>query len=101
MNKQFEVITLKLDDNTVCLAHVARMGGEHDVSISEHHIDGVMDAVREISRRLHIVLEAVKPQEASVEFGIQLAAKSGKLAAMLIEGSGDASFKITMKWKNL
>ena len=98
MSTKSEIVTLKLDDGAECLAEIAQMGGEQDVSLSALRIEGVMDTVKGIARQLHGVFEAVKPQEASVEFGIALAAKSGKLTGLLVEGSGDASFKITLKW---
>ena len=99
MSGKLEVIELKVDENTELLAEVEQLGGEEDVSLSGLNIDGAMDAVKGIAAKIHGVLETVSPQEASVEFGIKLAAKSGKLTGLLVEGSGDASFKINLKWK--
>ena len=100
MPSKLEVVTLKIDENNELLAEVAQLGGEEDVSLAKLNIDGAMDAVKGIASKIHGVLETVSPQEASVEFGVKLAAKSGKLTGLLVEGSGDASFKITLKWKD-
>ena len=99
MSSKLEVVTLKIDENTELLAEVTQLGGEEDVSLAKLNIDGAMNAVKGIASKVHGVLETVSPQEASVEFGIKLAAKSGTLTGLLVEGSGDASFKITLKWK--
>lgn len=99
MSSKLEVVSVKVDDNTEILAEVAQLGGEEDVSFSKLNIDGAMDAVKGIAGRIHGVLEAVKPHEATVEFGVKLAVSSGKLTGLLVDASGDASFKITLKWK--
>ncbi|MEI8211547.1 MAG: CU044_2847 family protein [Planctomycetota bacterium] len=99
MSRKFEVVTLKVDQGTEILAEIVQLGGEENVSLSALSIDGVMDAIKGIASRLHGVFEAVKPQEASVEFGVKLAAKSGKLTGLLVEGTGDTNFKIMLKYK--
>lgn len=61
--------------------------------------DGVRDTVTAIGRELSRAWEAVRPDEASVEFGVKLTAKSGKLTGLLVEGGGEASLKVTLTWK--
>jgi len=61
--------------------------------------DGVRATVEGIATELDGVWLRVKPSEASVEFGLKLTAKSGKLTGLVIEGGGEAALTITLTWK--
>ena len=61
--------------------------------------DGVRATVEGIATELAGVWQRVKPSEASVEFGLKLTAKSGKLTGLVIEGGGEAALTITLTWK--
>lgn len=61
--------------------------------------DGVRDTIRVISTEISEAWRHVRPNEASVEFGLSLTVKSGKLTGLLVEGSGAASLKVTLSWK--
>lgn len=61
--------------------------------------DGVRATVEGIATELAEVWHRVKPAEASVEFGLKLTAKSGKLTGLIIEGGGEAALTITLTWK--
>ena len=99
MSSSIEVVTVKIDEKTEILAEVEQLGGEEDVAFNGLNIDGAMSAVKGIADRIHDVLSAAKPQKASVEFGVKLAASEGKLTGLLVNASGDASFKITLEWQ--
>lgn len=60
--------------------------------------DGVRKTVEEIGAQLSAAWDRVKPHEAVVEFGLTLTAKSGPLTGLIVDGKGDASFKITLTW---
>lgn len=62
--------------------------------------DDVADTVTEIGKSLSAALEAIKPDEASVEFGLKVTAKTGKLTGLLVEGGGEAALKVTLSWKS-
>jgi hypothetical protein len=61
--------------------------------------DGVRDTVEAIAGELAGVWEKVKPSEASVEFGLALTAKSGKLTGLLVDAEGEASLTVTLTWR--
>jgi Trypsin-co-occurring domain 1 len=61
--------------------------------------DGVRATVEGIATELAGVWQRVKPAEASVEFGLKLTAKSGKLTGLVIEGGGEAALTVTLTWK--
>jgi hypothetical protein len=61
--------------------------------------EGVRNTISAIASSLTGALEDAKPDEATVEFGLELAVKSGKLTGLLVEGSGTTSLKVTLVWK--
>ena len=77
-------------------------GSDRDVGV----VDGAaakLDQLTELIRRVGgTVLDAaaqVRPDEASVSFGVELTAKSGKALAVLAEGEAKASVQVTLTWK--
>ncbi len=62
--------------------------------------DGVRATIEAIAGELAGVWRRVKPSEATVEFGLKVTAKSGRLTGLLVEGGGEASLKVTMTWKS-
>jgi hypothetical protein len=62
--------------------------------------DGVRDTVSAIGGKIAEACRHVAPAEASVEFGVSLTARAGKLTGLLVEGGGSATLKVTLTWKN-
>ena len=54
-------------------------------------LEGVAQAIRS-------GLVKVTPSKTTVELGIQLAVKNGKLTGLLVEGQADVSLKVTLEW---
>jgi hypothetical protein len=54
-------------------------------------LEGIAQAIRS-------GLEKVTPSKTTVELGIQLAVKNGKLTGLIVEGKADASLKVTLEW---
>jgi hypothetical protein len=54
-----------------------------------------------VAGRLASVWERVQPSEATVAFGLKVTGKSGRLTGLLVEGGGEASLTVTMKWTGL
>jgi hypothetical protein len=80
---------------------VAETGGPQTVGLDDVlSFDGVRDTVSAICRELAKAWEAVKPAEATVEFALNVAARSGKLTGLVVEGGGQASLKVTLTWKD-
>jgi hypothetical protein len=63
--------------------------------------DDVSKTVKAIAQSLAAAWDAVRPDEASVEFGLKVTGKSGKLTGLLVEGGGEASLKVTLTWKSV
>ncbi|MEK6257599.1 MAG: CU044_2847 family protein [Planctomycetota bacterium] len=95
---QQQVIPVRLDDGRVILASVEMLGGEENVAASTLSFDGAVSAIEGIAKQLSRVFDSVKPQKATVEFGVSLSVESGKLTALLVGAKGDASLKIALQW---
>lgn len=94
-----ESVLVRVGD-TEFLAQVAEGGGPQVVGLREaFSFDGVRATIEAVAEQLSCAWEKVQPSEASVEFGISLSTKTGKLSALLVEGGGEATLKITLSWK--
>lgn len=60
--------------------------------------DGVMDAIEGVATALADTMQKLKPKSASVEFGVELAAKEGRLLALFVQGEGKANLTVTLEW---
>ena len=58
----------------------------------------IREAIQGITWQVAHAIESTRPQKASVEFGIDVGVKNGKLTAMLVKGSGKTHLKITLEW---
>jgi hypothetical protein len=70
------------------------IGGNLSLSFED-----VRRTVEEIALELTKAWDTVKPSEASVEFGLKVTAKSGKLTGLLVEGGGEAALTVKLTWK--
>jgi hypothetical protein len=82
-------------------------GGGDDLGVGvaglEDRFDfgGVRDTIGAVAGQLASVWERVQPSEATVAFGLKVTGKSGRLTGLLVEGGGEASLTVTMKWTGL
>jgi Trypsin-co-occurring domain 1 len=76
-------------------------GGPETVGLGDaFSFDGVTETVETIATQVSRAWEKVHPAEASVEFGLALSTKTGKLTGLLVEGTGEASLKVTVTWRS-
>jgi hypothetical protein len=54
-------------------------------------LEGIADAIKS-------ALHKAKPSRTTVELGISLAVKNGKLTGLVVEGQASASLKVTLEW---
>lgn len=95
-------VQVQLPNGEVIWADVAVDGPTNVSAISSLHkldadefravVHGVADSVRQ-------ALNGLRPDEVSVEFGVELALKTGKLTSVLAEASGKASVKVALAWR--
>lgn len=61
-------------------------------------VESLHSVVTGVARSLAVPLRAVRPDEVSVEFGIELTAKSGKIVGLLADGEAKAAITVTLTW---
>jgi hypothetical protein len=75
------------------------LGGAQDVgAVDKLNLDGVAHAIESIANTLGGAIENAKPDKASVEFGLEIAVKGGKLVSLITEASGTATLNVTLEW---
>lgn len=72
---------------------------ETDVSVQQR-LKEVNDAIVGIAKTIKGTLDEVKPTKASVEFGLEFGFESGKLTALIVQGSEKANLKIALEWES-
>jgi hypothetical protein len=88
-------------DGVEFYVELAGAGGPQTVGVDQVlSFDGVRETITAIGKELAKAWDTVRPDEASVELGLKLVAKSGKLTGMVVEGGGEASLTITLTWKS-
>ncbi|MFJ9178307.1 CU044_2847 family protein [Streptomyces sp. NPDC102360] len=64
----------------------------------EASVESLNALVTGVARSLARPLRAVRPDEVSVEFGVELMAKAGKVVGLLADGEAKAGIKVTLTW---
>lgn len=93
------IVRAKLSDDTIVQIEARGAGGETDVSArGALQFDGVVKAVESIAASMSEALARVKPDRATVEFGVDASVEAGALTALIVKGTGSATLKITLEW---
>lgn len=97
------VAQVELPDGSVIYAEVTSIGGT-DVSVRDKlRLDQAQDLLRRVGQwALDTVRTALpeRPDEFELEFGMKLGVKGGSAFWILTEATGDASFRVCMRWKH-
>ncbi|MFJ5030642.1 CU044_2847 family protein [Streptomyces sp. NPDC088560] len=64
----------------------------------EASVESLQSLITGVARSLSGPLRAVRPDEVSVEFGIELTAKAGKVVGLLADGEAKAAITVTLTW---
>ncbi|MER6024425.1 CU044_2847 family protein [Streptomyces sp. NPDC001851] len=64
----------------------------------EASVESLQSLITGVARSLSGPLRAVRPDEVSVEFGIELTAKAGKVVGLLADGEAKAALTVTLTW---
>jgi hypothetical protein len=93
------IIPLSIDGTAVLIEIRPETDPEQDVgALPNVSFDGVVDSIEAIARRLAGALTTVKPDKATLEFGVDIGLESGSLTALIVKGTGTATIKITLEW---
>ncbi|MFI2632322.1 CU044_2847 family protein [Streptomyces collinus] len=79
---------------------VAGGGGPQTVGLGRAvSFDEVRECIEAVTAQLAQAWDRVKPSEATVEFGLSVTTKGGKLVGLIVEGGGTASLKVSLTWR--
>jgi hypothetical protein len=94
-------LQVELPSGEVIWARVAVDGPQNVASggLQRLDVEDLSRTVRGVSASLRQAVDDLVPDEVRVEFGLELALKSGKLISMLAEAGAMASIKVTLAWK--
>jgi hypothetical protein len=60
---------------------------------------GVADTLEGVAEALRSSLAKARPSNVTVELGVELVVKSGKLTGLIVEGEGKGSLTVTLEWE--
>ena len=98
MQGRTQIVPVQINENITVMVEAKELGGEQDVSNQLLNFEGVTDAIEALTGAIATTINKVKPDKATVELGLDIAVKSGKLTALLVEGTGKGNIKITLQW---
>ncbi|MFC9699900.1 CU044_2847 family protein [Streptomyces sp. NPDC056501] len=61
-------------------------------------LSAVTGALASFAGQIGEALDRAAPDRATVEFGCQLGLEAGKLTALVVQGSTNASLRVTLEW---
>ena len=96
------LVEITLPNGQMMLASVTRRdpGGPQDVGFGHPKtFDAVTETLQGIGTAIIGALDNVKPSRASVEFGLELAVKGGKLVSVFVDADTKASLKVVLEWE--
>lgn len=103
-NQKTQLIKARLDDGTIIDIQANRSTSERDIGSRSNEKDKfyefheVTAKIESIAQSLKATFDKVKPQNASVEFGLEVGAETGALTAMIVKGTGTAHLTVTLQW---
>ncbi len=95
------LVKVDLGDGRVIAVEAHNVSPERPVGIGDVlSFDGVTDSIEAIAKRMTAALDRVRPDRATVEFGIDVGVESGMLTALVVKGTGTATLKVTLEWQH-
>jgi hypothetical protein len=96
------IVEVELPNGVTALVNAIDAGGgaAKAARVGKLDLSAVMGTLEGMSLAVKPALTKAAPDKVSVEFGLELAIKSGALTAMLVGGEGNASLMVTLEWQN-
>lgn len=96
-----QLVRLQMPDDHVIWATVDEADGPSDSGLGEQiteKLEGFQEALQTVAGNVRNAVASARPNEISVEFGLELAVGDSGIVAALVGGSGKAAFKVTLTW---
>jgi len=103
MDDQSRVVEVALPNGATGLMTVRQLdGGGADKVGWQDRFDfaGVGETLEGVADALKASMAKARPSKVTVELGVELAVKSGKLTALIVEGDAKATFTVTLEWSS-
>ncbi|MEU5462714.1 CU044_2847 family protein [Streptomyces althioticus] len=104
MNETQQVIEACLPDGTlISILAVSPDGRNAAQDISARglpNLDDVRSAITGMASLARDAVEAVRPDSATVEFGVDVKIEAGKLSGLIVSGAANATLKVTLNWQS-
>ncbi len=99
------VVEVDLGDGVVALVRAVEVADD-EVEVAEKvgwddrfDFTDVTATLAGVANALRPAVAAAKPHKMTVELGLELALKSGKLTGLVVEGAGKAALEVTLEWQ--
>jgi hypothetical protein len=95
------VVEVMLPNQAVALVRAVDLDGQaaEKVAFREtYDLAAVSKTLEGIAQAIRSGLEKATPSKTTVEFGIDVGLKDGKLTGLVVEGEANASLKVTLEW---
>jgi hypothetical protein len=94
------LVKVDMGDGRVVAVEARNFSPEQPVGIADVlKFDGVTKSIEAVADRMTAAFDRVKPDRASVEFGIDIGVESGTLTGLVVKGSGNATLTVTLEWQ--
>lgn len=99
MEKSTKIVPVNLEDGSTIYIE-ATLIGEQPISFKKHPFKDVTNTIKVIAGELTETLQSIKPQKASVKFGLEIGMQSGQITTLIVQGSSKANVEITLHWES-
>jgi len=98
MSRKKKIIPIQSEGKEIWV-EVSHLGGEEDISDTIPQFEDVEESISRTAKLVQKSLSHVDAKKLTVEFGLELMLKSGKITSFLVEGEGKGSLKVTLEWE--
>ncbi|ARV58343.1 hypothetical protein BZZ01_06565 [Nostocales cyanobacterium HT-58-2] len=97
MELQTKMIAVELADGTSVRVEATQIG-DRKINFQSRPFEEVTTAIESLTKEIAEALHKVKPDRASVKFGVDIGVESGKLTVLLVKNPSTANIEITLEW---
>lgn len=97
MELQSKIISVELSDGTNIRVE-ATLIGDRKINFQTRPFNEVTSGIESLIKEIAESVQKVKPDRASVKFGVEIGMEAGKLTPLLVQGTSTANLEITLEW---